>query len=220
MRTWLLLLVGLSACSAPPKSEKQIADEQGIKPVAGTTNAPIKSYDGPFGIAKGQPLSALDKPQEVKPGFYRVMTVPQPYPNINSYIVQNTAQHGTCMVKALSNDIESDSFGGNIRTAVDHVRDDLIARYGKPKNSFDFLQEGSIWRDPQDWMMALGKSERTYSFFWAAPRNADPKIWRGVESVGLMAGSDGRKGWFTIEYDFVGNKECDDDLKRKAAQAL
>lgn len=220
MRIGLLLLCVLSACSAQPKNEAQIANEQGVKPSADAVTAPGVSFDGPFGIAKGEPLSALSKGQEVRPGFYTITAVPQPYPNILSYVVQNTPQHGTCMVRAISNEIESDSFGGNLRSAVDHVRDDLAARYGKPTQSYDFLSAGSIWGDPQDWMIGVGKNERTYSFYWKAPKNADPKTWRSVEMVGLSAGSDGHKGWFIIEYDFVGNEECDDDLKHQAARAL
>ena len=217
MRKWLLLLITLSACHSAPRNESQITKDQGI---ASAPNAVIASYDGPFGIAKGEPLSALNKGQEEKPGYYKINSVPQPYPNIEYYVVENTPEHGTCMVKAISNDIDSDSFGNRLKENIDHVRDDLQTRYGLPSDSYDFLHSGSIWSDPQDWMMSLTKNERNYFFIWTAPKNADQRIWRGVETVGLTAGANGSKGWFTIEYDFIGGKQCDDDLKKKAAKSL
>lgn len=217
----VLLACGmLAACHNQPKSEGQRAKDDGLRPAAAQDQATPARANGPFGIARGETLAALDKPEQLNPGFYKVGSVPQPYPNVEDYIVQNTPQHGTCMVKAIGESTPSDSFGQKAKSAIDAVRDDVSTRYGKPTHAFDFLQSGSIWNDPQDFMMGLAKNERTYSYFWVAPKGADPNVWRGVESVGLVLNGDGQKAWWTLEYDFVGNQDCDKDLKQQAAKAL
>jgi hypothetical protein len=123
------------------------------------------------------------------------------------------------MTKAVGVDIPSDSFGQAIKSAVDRVRDDLEVRYGQPQ-ALDLLTPGSIWNDPQDWLMGLVKGERSYAFFWERPANADPKVWRGVKSVSTYAGASGQQGWVSIEYDFDNGNRCDEALKRQAAKAL
>jgi hypothetical protein len=211
----------ISCSGASPQNEQQHRQSAGLKvrdeqPPHEEPGPP----DGPFGIAEGEPLSRLSSPmkQEV-PGLYKLATTPEPYPGIEFYLVQNTPQHGTCMVKAISTDIASDSQGSELMSAVDHVEEDLVERYGKPQK-FDFLHSGSIWNQPEDWLMGLSKSERSYSYFWERPKGADPKVWRGVTVIGLVAGADGSKGWYTIEYDFENIKECEADLKHEAAKNL
>ncbi len=189
MRIWLLVFTALSACHMAPKDAVPL--------------------DGPFGIAKGEPLSALGKTEKIDHNIYKLASAPIPYPNIEYYRVKNTPQHGTCRIEAVSNVIASDSSGNALRNAVDKVRADLVTRYGEPNQTYDQMIRKSVLTGPQDWMNAISKNDRAYAFIWFSTTEADNRTWRGVKFLALSAGAIGNNGRFTIQYNFVEDSECD-----------
>lgn len=211
----------IASCNQAPKTERESMVDSGLKPRSSSAKIATSLPDGPFGIAKGTSLDQLENPTNTSPGLFKLKSAPRPYPNIEFYVVKNTPSQGTCFIRAVSNDIASDSFGNAIRSAMDSVKGDLSERYGKPTESFDFLQSGSIWNEPEDWLTGLSKEERTYAYFWRRPKNgADPKIWRETETIGLVASAGSQAGWFSIQYDFDNVELCDAELKKDAAKAL
>ena len=217
----LLTALLLAACKPIPRSEAQ----QTARSVAAANEAEVaisgKPRNGPLGIAEGEPMTDLKGAATTEnPGQYKLSTVPTPYPGVDFYWVKASAKTGACMVKAIGQDVEGDSQGSELRSTVDHVKDDLVERYGPPTANIDYLQSGSIWHDPQDWMMAVAKNERNYGYIWERKAGADSAIWRGIQSVGVFSGSSGTKGWFILEYDFDNMKDCDAALKGEAAKSL
>lgn len=215
----LTLALVSGGCSPGVRNEQQQAAADGINVIAPVA-ATKRTGNGPFGVEQGQPLEQLGKSKQTAPGFYELSSVDAPYPNVETYVVQNTPSFGTCMIKAISNNITADSYGNNIRQALDSVKDDLSTRYGAPDTSFDFLHSGSIWNEPNDWTMGLAKEERTYAYFWKTPKDARVSVWRHVRTIGLIAASDGSKSWWSLEYDFDNGDNCDSDLKKQAAKSL
>lgn len=215
------LMLALADCKPTPKTERQITgSSQQVDETSKTE--PKAAQDGPFGVAQGARLTDFKDPTPIEgaPGYYKIPQVPQPYPGMEMYSIQATNEHGVCMVKALGANMSSDSFGSNLKSAADKLHDDVEERYGKSKK-LDFLMPGSIWSDPQDWMMSLFKGERHYAYLWEKPANADEKIWRHVKAVMVQAAAiDNQKGYVAIEYDFDNNTECDKDLKKSAAKNL
>jgi hypothetical protein len=211
----------LAGCKPAPKTESQMLGSSHPADQS-TKNEGMAPQDGPFGVAQGANLGNFKDPTPIDgaPGYYKIQQVPQPYPGMEFYTIQATNQHGICMVKAIGSTIASDAFGGSLKSAADKLHDDVEERYGKSKK-VDFVMPGSIWNDPQDWMMGLYKGERHYAYLWEKPANADEKIWRHVKAVMVQASAvDNQKGYVLIEYDFDNEAECDKDLKKKAATGL
>ena len=222
LRTALLVSTLFVAAGCKPTAQSTRADTSKTESVAEARQEPENtSYDGPFGIAQGEPLSALKDPVATgTPGFYKLKEVPQPYRDVDFYSVQATPEHGVCMVKFISNDIQSDSSGSGLRQAADKIKEDLEERYGAGRK-LDILQAGSLWEESQYWMMGLYKDERIYGALWDKPKGADERVWRHVQSIAVQAkASDTDTGYVVVEYDFDNNHQCDKDLKHKAARSL
>jgi hypothetical protein len=75
----------------------------------------------------------------------------------------------------------------------------------------DFLRAGSIWKEPEDWMMGLLKDERTLVAVW------EKALPNRIHDVVLKAGALSReKGFHKLTYEFDGWNEYVDALRKKA----
>lgn len=121
----------------------------------------------PFGIILYSPIETLSVVQDLGHGNYLV-EAPSPHPMFEAYLVRATPALGVVWVKGLGTDIENDNFGTATRTLIDRLTEQLAQKYGRSEKS-DFLMNGSIWTEPQDWMNGLVSRERYYSSEWSRP---------------------------------------------------
>lgn len=132
------------------------------------------AQSGPFGTSQGM---TLDQLKRVVSDLKQSSTNKYVYTSrtgvrgaglsngdIYTYIV--TPQHGLCKVGVSTDDIRSDSFGMRVKSEFESVSEQISAKYGQPEREFDHLTPGSIWKEGNDWMMALFKGERTLATFW------------------------------------------------------
>src|ERR1035437_1964643 len=73
---------------------------------------------------------------------------------------------GLLKISALGNDIRTNGFGEEVRESFKTILDAVSETYGKPEDVFDYVKHGSIWKEPEDWMMGLLKKERTLDAYW------------------------------------------------------
>lgn len=171
----------------------------------------------PFGIAFYAPLTELTVVREIGQGAYAV-EAPTPHPLFGSYLVRATPTLGIVWVKGLGPEIENDNFGNATTAAVDRLAEQLVQRYGKAKNT-DFLIQGSIWSDPQDWMSALEHNERYYSYSWERP--AAPLLPDDLENIFIGAVPTGAHGaQVVLEYASRKLPEAEAELERQMAELL
>ncbi len=72
--------------------------------------------------------------------------------------------------------------------------------YG-PSKVFDFLKYGSIWKEPNDWMMGLKQKERTLVAFWDDETGAD--MSSTVANIMLEANAtSSSSGYLSLSYEF------------------
>jgi hypothetical protein len=144
------------------------------RPVPEPTVPPAN--DGPFGLTLGMDFVtfrkqfAVDSNVAVR-GVYTVRRVPRPMPEFESVQVVAAPKAGVCKITGIGVTLESNAFGDQVRSAFSDLRTLVVEKYGTPKD-FDFLQAGSIWKDRQDWMMALRKKERTLTAIWTTKDGA------------------------------------------------
>ena len=110
----------------------------------------------PFGLSLGMKLEDFSEfmPVEVAPFKYRLDKPPKPHPAFEFYILQIAPESGLSWIKAIGNDIPTNGFGNSINSAFLEMEGKLKNTYGKCERT-DLLLQGSIWNEPQDWMMAL-----------------------------------------------------------------
>ncbi len=171
----------------------------------------------PFGIAFYAPVTDLKVVSEIGQGAYAV-EAPTPHPLFGSYLVRATPTFGVVWVKGLGAEIENDNFGTATTAAVDRIAEQLTHRYGKAKKT-DFLMQGSIWSDPQDWMSALDHNERYYSYSWE--RTAAVQLPDDLESIFVGAVPTGTHGaQVVLEYASRKLPEAESELERQMADLL
>jgi len=85
------------------------------------------------------------------PGIYRAQRVPQPHAAFESYTFVVAPTTGLCKLWATGKTIDNDAYGTALHSEFDGLQEVLDQKYGPHKN-YDELNEGSIWREPREWM--------------------------------------------------------------------
>jgi len=137
---------------------------------------PINSLagTGPFGIEQGMKLEEIQKIaklREINPYIYSTEKLPAGHPAFDEYRFVVTPQHGLCKVVAWTHNIPSNAYGDGVKENFKSLFDAVTTKYGKSKEH-DLLKAGSIWNEPQDWMMSLAEEERGLVAFWSRDKGS------------------------------------------------
>src|SRR5260370_22314149 len=136
-----------------PKQDSPLATQSAVQQVE------------PFGfkaeMSKSQIFELLGKNSisEDKEDELILKAAPRPQPEFEAYLVFVSSGTGVAKVSGLSRDIDSNSFGSEMRSKFEEIQSALEGKYGKYTKTYDFLMSGSIWKEPGDWMTGLYKKE-------------------------------------------------------------
>lgn len=171
--------------------------------------------DTPFGLKLGMTLSEVEKvsgkSDKLNNNSYSFNSVPVPYDGFQRYVMVITPQNGLCEIIGFGKYIPSGSFGEAIKSEFSAIREPLVAKYGKPKNNFDFIRANSIWKNSSDWMVALHREDRVLTTTW------EPKEKVGIKKIMLSAKARGRnEGYITLSYELSNSDQC--RLEKKGAK--
>ncbi len=201
-------------------------DDAGKVPVpemASTPAPPMESvmpiYDGPFGLKMGLRKSDFKgELKEVAPYKYVTNTLSKKHSSFIKYVVQIGPKSGLCWIKAIGKDIVTNSYGIEVKSAFKTMESKLKKSYGNNKRH-DFLQYGSIWDEPKDWMTGLTKGERILAAIWD---KQDGSTLKGnLKDVALAAeGMSREEGYLTIDYSFTNKDACKDEMAATEDGAL
>ena len=175
------------------------------------------AFAGPFGMSKGMTLEELKKQGNFSSSGafqYEANTIKSGHPDFELYIATLTPEHGLCKIGAASKDIQTSDFGTELENKYNRLVEAMSEKYGAPKN-YNFLKEGSIWKERRYWMMSLLKKERTLRAYWTSPEQVNlPDSIKAIEvdTLPLLTTS---KGYITITYEFNNANACHDFIKAK-----
>ena len=176
-------------------------------------------FAGPFGLEMGMSLVEIGgQPEKVGNGLYMLNTVPKTHSAFKAYVVKVAPEGGLCWVKAIGKDIATSSYGIELQTEFHVMEEKLEAAYGKHE-IMDFLMTGSIWDEPNDWMMGLIQKERILAAIWEPAEGSS--LPSDLKQIALIASpiSTG-KGYIAIEYSFINKDSCDAELAALEDDAL
>ncbi len=185
----------------------------------------LPAGDGPFGLdaaltkkniedMTGQTLVA----SETSTNLYFAKNLPKENSNFESYGLVISPKVGLCQIRAIGKTINTDSYGIELKSAFEDLKSSLDSIYGKGEKE-DFLLPGSIWKEPQDWMMGLYKKERIYMAEWKSGKDAMKKnsltyIGMGIRSVNSSS------GFVLLEYHFNNDSSCQEEMKNAKKSSL
>lgn len=179
-------------------------------------------WDGPFGLKMGLTFNQL---KAVDPGIekqdennYKMTKVPKPHRDMESYFVTISPTSGLAKVGALSADIFSNGYGFDVRSKYESLRDALAEKYGEYRE-IDMLMPGSIWDDPDDFMMALLMEERYLFCVWAPDNGVTlPSYLSGVALS--TNGLNSNTAYLSLDYEFSNFAVYIEELKKKDSDSL
>jgi len=174
---------------------------------------------GPFGLEIGMSLGQIENDSiKVSHGKYKISNIPKPHSAFETYIVQATPKSGLCWIKAIGIDINTSTHGVEIKSEFRDMKKRLEEIYGKYK-IIDILLPGSIWNEPNDWMMGLIKKERFLGAIWEEGEGST--LPNDLKQVGLIASAiNSNKGFISIEYSFANIDDCEAELSAIEDEAL
>ena len=178
----------------------------------------------PFGIRMGLTAAELQRltgavAETSSLGAYHSTRVPAPNGEFETYGFLVAPSTGLCKVWGTGKTIENDAYGSTLRSRFTALEEALDQKYG-PHERLDFLNTGSIWNEPREWMMSLSQGERTFSSYWGIGENKG-KPPTPVEDVVLSAKAlDRTSGWISLAYEFSNEDKCFAELKKLKNSSL
>jgi hypothetical protein len=164
---------------------------------------PINIFAGPFGIDMGMTLDEVTKISKTKPisvGLYSYLITP---PNTNDlffefYLVEIDEIYGVYFIKAIGKDISDTGYGDVLKLKFTNLSNNIEKNYGKYR-TVDYLKRGSIWNEPEDFMMGLLKEDRALIVIW--DKESKATLPNDIESImiGVKAKTPS-EGYLSLEY--------------------
>ncbi len=188
-----------------------------------TAQAPTRPPAQPLGISKGMTIKELlakgGKPHPKQKGLFRFDSTP--FPGLKDMRVVATPKTGACKVSAFTELFESNRAGKQVRERFEQLVSRLTERYGAPSSTYDYVRSGALWKEDDEFMMALTKEERVLSTYWTTQGKNPVVLPEGIAAIEVEAKppSSSRAG-IVVAYDFDNIDECVDELKADENQAL
>jgi hypothetical protein len=165
----------IECANQQPKSKiDKLATIQQVSPIP---MKPIPSESGPFGLAKGVDIIHLKEAiptlrlSSPSPYYFQSVGTVNSNSNFPLYSYTVTGETGLCMVMAVTEDIETNDFGDQLKARYDAVKQQINAKYGSPYFDKDDLTPGSIWKETKDYTRALQKGDRAKLVIWVNGEN-------------------------------------------------
>lgn len=126
---------------------------------------------GPFGIDMGMSINEITKvckaaPKHLQDDIYEI-TPPKTNDLFAKYIVRIDSDYGVYWLKAIGKDIYTNGYGDRLISTFNLLVESIRKTYGEESYKKDDLKEGSIWSDPQYFMVALEKGDRELYAMWS-----------------------------------------------------
>ena len=163
------------ASNASPETESgNVADPGfvGVAPGSGEIRMPPVSSSGPFGISMGLSMANVEslvggtlRTVEDSANLFATTTPPRAHPNFETYVMEILPTAGVCGIRGVGVTTRSSRHGIEMRSAFTTVATAVADTYGEYEEVNQLLP-GSIWDEPEDWMMGLRQNERNLQAVW------------------------------------------------------
>lgn len=198
--------------SATPASTS-ISQKSVVAQDHGAKEALLPPGSGPLGLQIGLTKKNIEDMTGVELkmvpdsfNLYATDSVPKKNADFEHYGLVISPEVGLCQIRAISRDINTDSHGLTLKARVEGISESLTSVYGNGKAT-DVLLPGSIWKDPQDWMMGLLKEERYFGSEWKGSK--DQPLKSDLLSVVIQArAASSDAGRVYLQYNFKNIDAC------------
>lgn len=181
--------------------------------------------EGPFGLEAGltqknieDMIGAKLKPLPDSVNLYTSDTLPKQNADFEMYGLLISPKAGLCQIRAVGKNIDTDSYGLALKSRFEDLSSSLSSLYGKAETT-DLVLEGSIWKEPQEWMMGLNKKERFLSATWKGTKETPLK--NNIDTISIEArANSSSKGYVYLQYSFTNNDVCQAEIEGAKKSSL
>lgn len=181
--------------------------------------------EGPFGLEAGltqknieDMIGAKLKPLPDSVNLYTSDKLPKQNADFEMYGLLISPKAGLCQIRAVGKNLDTDSYGLALKSRFEDLSSSLSSLYGKAETT-DLLLAGSIWKEPQDWMMGLNKKERFLSATWKDTKETPLKNNIGAISIEARANSSAQ-GYVYLQYTFTNDDVCQAEIEGEKKSSL
>ncbi|HBC7435777.1 hypothetical protein [Enterobacter bugandensis] len=207
-----------SAATASDKKEATAKTTQEQPPL-------LPPAEGPFGLEAGltqknieNMIGAKLKPLPDSVNLYTSDKLPKQNADFEMYGLLISPKAGLCQIRALGKNIDTDSYGLALKSKFEELSNSLSSLYGKAETT-DLLLPGSIWKEPQDWMMGLNKKERFLSATWKGAKETPLK--NNIDTISIEArANSSSKGYVYLQYSFTNDDVCQAEIEGAKKSSL
>ncbi|WP_288076485.1 hypothetical protein [Pseudomonas sp.] len=212
--------------SAPARDQSpQPAPAPAHKESSSVVPDKLPAGNGPFGLEQGLSVDLIEKMageslrvSDDSENLYVLGSPPKPNNSFDTYYLVVSPTVGLCAVRAIGKPISTNGYGSQLISRYDEMKSALSGVYGKPQSQ-EYLGEGSIWKEPSDWMAGLYKQERAHWSKWEGKQSSPLKNSLSVVAVGAIAlGHD--SGYVRVEYEFSNYGACTEEIRKKSQSSL
>jgi len=188
-------------CSSTPL-QAQASAPQAITLPPAPDSLGVNTFGFYAGETKQQIIAAIGQAALLKTDgdILEVNAAPKPDPNFDTFLLIVAPKQGLVKLIATGKDIEDDPSGKLMRAQFTALKADLTKLYGEPGDVFDFINSKSTLKAPNQFMIALTKTERSLSAYWTKKDFGNQITSISLEGNGL--GDD--KGYLSLEFEFAG----------------
>jgi hypothetical protein len=178
---------------------------------------------GPFGLEMGMSIERIRQLGvfESIPGsrhIYSSEKMVGGHPDAYLYTVIVSPVHGLCKVGVNMKEFQTSAYGEDIQSNYASFKSSLMEKYGKPSGDFDFLKQGAVWKQPQNWTRALQTGERVLGATWSAKK---AKLPDSLSTILLEAAAESRtRGAIRIGYEFENWDVCQKEMMSEKNKGL
>lgn len=182
---------------------------------------PEPTNEGPFGIKKGMTWAELQpyKPMLKSGKAFELSSVPMPHEFFINHVVFLTKETGVCEILSSSNIVTTKENGEDLRLKFESIKQGLSEKYGPPTTNVDQIEEDSVLKSPNDWMLSIRTEDRKFKAYWISEDKQ--KYPNGIDTISLeVKAININNGIMLLNYEFDNLPECNTVWNAEVNQAL
>ncbi len=149
------------------------------------TPEPAVATPEPFGFVFGQARPSVEFDcKDIADMVMQCAKAPRPVSDVRNYAL--VFDEGKLIKAGAFFSVQNDTTGVKTRLLFKRLAAAITAKYGSPKDEWDFLHAGSIWKESHYFCMSLLKEERTLATTWSVAGVAIMLSVAGVSSNDTM----------------------------------
>lgn len=174
----------------------------------------ISIFAAPFGLKMGMTLEDITEvcsgtePKHIEHDCYYISPTKK-HPLFKRYIAFVDNEKGLYCLKAISNDIQTNKYGEELKNEFANIKERISKTYGKPR-IIDKLEPDYLHKDEKYWLYAIEEGGRTYAAVWQSNSKTQLKDDLTYITIYVSSKSYMNTGWITLQYDFLNKRAVED----------